>query len=386
MTLPQLLKALADPRGQELEIGRAILALKASGELPPDHPSLFSLLKKTSALDYSYVMKWIRAADFVNGTDHTRAEWGISRLIEVLSIEDADARERFLTDLEPSALSVRRLREEVRRFLNGLPGPEMPTAPHEVTAEAVRVALRRHSPEALGGVRVTAGGKTAPSGSVAVTADVVSSGSGRALAVTGDVLAEIAAVREVWRTTPSDDLPEHWALPLEQIAQLPAGPVTVSWAAPNLVHVRRDRTLVAKLPVSRESIGRIARPRGNEKTAGVCGILNSIHLGCLRRATNFPSCDLPCYLEEGSSCGCFANVGPFAAKEPNRQKQFCIVHNGLVNNLLDIVLPVTGDASLDRYHPRQPHGQPLTWRVDAESADGAMSVALGNLQMWSEAT
>jgi hypothetical protein len=57
MTRQELIKALAEPKGKELEIGRAILSLRSTGDLPPDHPSLLSLLRKTSALDYSYILK-----------------------------------------------------------------------------------------------------------------------------------------------------------------------------------------------------------------------------------------------------------------------------------------------------------------------------------------
>jgi hypothetical protein len=59
MTRQELIKALAEPKGKELEIGRAILSLRSTGDLPPDHPSLLSLLRKTSALDYSYILKWV---------------------------------------------------------------------------------------------------------------------------------------------------------------------------------------------------------------------------------------------------------------------------------------------------------------------------------------
>ena len=108
--LQNLIAALNSPKGRELEIGRAILSLRSDRQLPPDHTSLLSLLKKTSTLDYSYVMKWARAAEFVDGTDPERAEWGISRLLEILRIGDPTAREAFLTSVDPSRLSVRSLR------------------------------------------------------------------------------------------------------------------------------------------------------------------------------------------------------------------------------------------------------------------------------------
>lgn len=83
------------------------------------------------------------------------------------------------------------------------------------------------------------------------------------------------------------------------------------------------------------------------------------------------------------STGCFANAGEYPAKINYRGRDLDVCHNGLVNDLLAIRLPVTGDASLRRYRDGSSR-EPSVWRVDAESSDGAMSIALGILQMWAE--
>lgn len=168
-----------------------------------------------------------------------------------------------------------------------------------------------------------------------------------------------------------------------EIDALMQGPLTVRWASSDAVHVIKDDATIAQVPVRGASIAKIAKPQGNRKTENVCGIIDSIHLGCLRRATGLPQCDLPCYQTEGLSAGCFANAGEYPAKSNHRDKDFDVCHNGLLNDLLAVRLPLTGDASLRRYRDGG-ITEPLVWRVDAESSDGAMSISLGILQMWAE--
>lgn len=74
-------------------------------------------------------------------------------------------------------------------------------------------------------------------------------------------------------------------------------------------------------------------------------------------------------------CGCFANEGKVAAR--SRRIGFDVARNGLVNDALLVRLPKSGRRSLARYD------QDL-WRVDSESADGSLGVALGLLQGWAE--
>jgi hypothetical protein len=385
MTDRELMKAMANPAGREIQIGRAILSLR-NGQLPPDYPSLLSLLKKTSAVDYSYVMKWARAAEFVDDTDPERAEWGISRLLEILRISDPTAREAFLAGVDPSRLSVRRLRDEVRQFLVEQPLPQYPTAPHEVVAEAVRIALQREGLDrAEVGLEVREAPKSAPPGSVTVTTQVTEPRCAKALAVASGVLEEIATVRAVWRSHPPADATEtHWALPLEEVDRLRPGALKVRWTEQGAVQVFRDGSLIIHLPVRRDSIDTIAHPQGNHKTSGVCGIINSIHLGCLRRATGFVKCNLPCYAADDGSGGCFSTVAQSSRHDDGAPHSPNVIHNGVTNDLLKITLPVMGSADLSRYKPRDRQCDPMVWRVDAESADGAMGIALGNIQMWAE--
>lgn len=384
--LQNLLAALGSPKGRELEIGREILSLRSDRQLPPNHTSLLSLLKKTSALDYSYVMKWARAAEFVDGTDPERAEWGISRLLEILRISDPTAREAFLAGVDPTKLSVRRLREEVRQFLVRQPLLQYPTAPYEVVAEAVRIALQREGLDrAEVGLEVREAPKSAAPGSVTVTANVSEPGSAKALGIASNILEEIATVRAVWRSHPlADGTETHWALPLKEMNRLKPGALKVRWTEKGTVSVFRDGRLIVRLPVNRDSIDTIAHPQGNHKTADVCGIINSVHLGCLRRATGFVKCNLPCYAADDGNGGCFSTVAQSPRYDDSSPLSPSVVHNGLTNDLLKITLPVTGSADLSRYKPRDRQYDPMVWRVDAESADGAMGIALGNIQMWAE--
>lgn len=90
--------------------------------------------------------------------------------------------------------------EEVRQFLVRQPLPRYPTTPHEVVAEAVRIALQREGLDITEvGLEVRPAPKSAPPGSVTVTADVGEPRSARALATASQVLEEIATVREIWR-------------------------------------------------------------------------------------------------------------------------------------------------------------------------------------------
>jgi hypothetical protein len=255
-----------------------------------------------------------------------------------------------------------------------------------VVAKAVHIALRQIGIDpSIVSLRFVRGRPAAEAGAVSVIAEVSSPASARALAVAADVMGEIAQVREAWRpTSAARPVSPHWAIPLTELERLAPGPLEVSWAAPDMVHVVRDGTVIIHLPVQRISIGKVVKPSGNRKTAGVAGIINSIHLGCLRGATGLPKCDAPCYRGEHSA-GCYANETEYARQDVNQNRDFDTAQNGITNDALSIRLPVTGNASLRRYGLRGRDGERPVWRVDSESADGAMSIALGNLQVFAEA-
>ena len=132
------------------------------------------------------------------------------------------------------------------------------------------------------------------------------------------------------------------------------------------------------MPVERVSRYRIVKPLGNLKTEGTFGIINTISQGCLRSLTGYPQADLPCFQEPDGRGGCFANRTPWALREEQQRADFNVVHNGVVNHLLKIYLPLCRHPSLDEF--------PGTlWRVDAESTDGSLSISLGLFQTWAEA-
>ena len=202
----------------------------------------------------------------------------------------------------------------------------------------------------------------------------------------GDVLEEIVTARMAWgKAVPGNPPPRHESIPLGNVDALGPGPVQVRWAARDIVEVTKKDTVLARIPVKRETVGRILKKDGNRKTVGVTSILGSVYLGCLRRATGFPKCDLPCYREEGASRGCFSNSHEYAIHQDNQEKGFEIIHNGLANDLLSIRLPSTGSPSLKQSTSRAGTPDPMFLRVDGESTDGALSIGLGIIQMWAEA-
>jgi hypothetical protein len=386
----QLTRLLQHPDGHELAIGFELLRRRQVGNLPTGYASVRQYVRAVSARDYSTVMRWVRIADSLQDPADPRAEWGLHRLGELLRIEDPARREVFIAEQEPGGgvgrRPVRELRAEVSHFLGRqAPAPTV-TAPHEVTAAAVRRAVRRAGLDpTAAGLRLTRGRRADGPGAVTLTVQVGEPVAAQALTVAGGVLEELTRARSAWRKAPvPTQAPASMSLSLRAIDALGPRPVQVRWASRDLVEVVKAGTVIARLPVGRETIGRILKAEGNRKTAGVTPILGSIRLGCLRRATGFARCDQPCYDTPPDSRGCFSNLNEHAIHQDSQAQDFDVIHNGLVNGLLSIRLPVTGSASLDRYTRRREFRQAAALRVDAESADGAMSIGLGILQVWAE--
>jgi len=400
MDLETLRTLLVDPREHEIEIGFALLEMQRTELYPGGRSSLRQLVEKSLRLrpssqvgqsgycpDYSTVMRWVRAAGSLQDPDDPRAGWGVQRLLELLVIEDEELRECFIARHDVKALHVRALRSEIADYLGREEAPDAPALPHEVTAQVVRAALMRAGLDPVAaGLRITRGRKTDGAGAVRISVQVGAGPSARALSMAGDVLEEIVTARMVWRkAVPGNPPPRHESIPLEDVDALGPGPVQVRWAARDLVEVTKRDTAIARIPVRRETVGRILKREGNRKTVGVTPMLGSVYLGCLRRATGFPNCDFPCYREDGASRGCFSNWTEYAIHQDNQEKGFEIIHNGLANDLLSIRLPSTGSPSLKQSTSRAGTPDPMFLRVDGESTDGALSIGLGIIQMWAEA-
>ena len=164
--------------------------------------------------------------------------------------------------------------------------------------------------------------------------------------------------------------------------RLPVGQPEAYWRGPDRVAICRAGQIVAFLPVDHTHKTReIVKAGGNRKTRGVTGIINSLSQGCLRRATGFGNCEAPCYAANGRG-GCFANNSGWANRKKNREQQYNVVHNGLVNDLLTIRVPRDPQTLLSSVRGRKISRVPVLWRVDAESSDGSLSIALGIPQMW----
>lgn len=121
MTNSQLRTLLQHPEGNELAIGFALHDADRSGPLPDNHASLRSLIEAHGDLNYSTVMRWVRAASVLDGPDDPRRAWGISRLVDLAKLASSEGLATFLQDHDPSALSVRKLRDAIRtRLILGL--------------------------------------------------------------------------------------------------------------------------------------------------------------------------------------------------------------------------------------------------------------------------
>jgi hypothetical protein len=208
----------------------------------------------------------------------------------------------------------------------------------------------------------------------------------RAIAAAVPQLAEITVAKRAWYGVGSPterpaNLPDP--MPLDQISSLPVVPLTAEWLTPDLVVIKRAGVPVAYVPVERLALTETFHKDGNRKTRGEFPVTKSITQGCFRILTGFERCDQPCYSDGSPESGCFANHNKYAGFR-RTQGPYNVIFNGVLNDDVRIRLPKNGGDLGRLLGPRQ-DGQPHTVRIDAESADGSLSLALGVAQSWAEA-
>lgn len=381
--LREMLKA---PAGRELEVGVALLAIS-----PDDLRSLGcgslseliqrKLLRGLKRPEYSTVMRWVRAAEMLGGPDDPLCDWGVSRLVELGRITDVESRRDFATAYPSAAsASVRELRRLIDAHLTVEAVRGVSSKPDAILQRAVSRALERlHPGTGHVAVKLRHGHHGDPRPRLEIVTAVAEHFTPEAVATATGVAADISVARRVWQggQQPSN-VPPSQPMELAEILSLPPGQLEALWATPDLVELRKAGVTIRHLAVRRlpAVAHEIIKPAGNTKTGTWCGVLNTISQGCLRTATGLAGTDTACYVAPDNACGCFANESKVAGR--SRHIGFDVARNGLVNDALLIRLPKSGSRSLTRYD------QDL-WRVDSESADGCLSVALGLLQGWAEA-
>jgi len=390
-SLDSLRSLLLDPRSDPLDAGLALHALTPDDLRELGFASLRELLKGLlvpgQRPEYSTVMRWVRAASVLSGPDDPRRQWGVSRLVEVARCTTPESRRRLMQARGRNIgnTPVRELRDAV--VVHGAERRDSPDAdePHSVLERAIGIALRHERPEC--GVQVEVRRSRPRRGreslSVSATGGATDGDMAAALGAASRVTAAIAEAKAAWRRGPG---PEHLRvprpMPLDDIAELPAGQLEARWQGPDVVQISKAGIPVLHLPVQRteQTDSRIVLPEGNVKLDGVFGVVDSIRHGCLRVATGWAGTDLPCFTIGGDvrTTGCYANHTKWAGRSTNRSAGFDVTRNGLTNRLMTIRLPLDGSPSLARWKGRM-------WRVDAESTDGALSISLGIYQVWCEA-
>lgn len=146
------------------------------------------------------------------------------------------------------------------------------------------------------------------------------------------------------------------------------------------IRVSRGRKVLATLEAERyPKNAQLVKARGNKKTESVLGMVKSLAGCCFRAGTGFEKCETACYTDEKGCGGCYANHTLYAVLNKNRG--YNVVHNGLrpgTEEFAHIRLPINNNYSLDRWGTR-------LWRVDSETADASLSIALGITQQWARA-
>lgn len=155
------------------------------------------------------------------------------------------------------------------------------------------------------------------------------------------------------------------------------------WMDPFHVSVISGTEVLAELPVERglrtkDDLRYVLKHDGNTKTAGVIGIVNMISQGCFREYVGYPQSGVSCYSDGTPGSGCYANATRHA--EVRRKDGFDVIHNGVhpgTEGFFRIRVPEVMAV---------PEGVPTRiYRVDSETADGSMSLALGLVQDFAEA-
>lgn len=137
--------------------------------------------------------------------------------------------------------------------------------------------------------------------------------------------------------------------------------------------------VIAIIPVKRVNPSQdLIKPMGNVKTHSVIGMLNSCSGGCFRGATGFDKCGLPCYADAEGKGGCYANSTVYATFR--RKSGYDVIYNGIFpRNASYFALKLPKHSySLSAYKTK-------IWRVDSETSDLSLSMALGIAQKWAAA-
>jgi len=388
--LESLRSLLLDPESDPLDVGLALHSLTPDDLRALGHESLTDLLQDDLLVgvrrpEYTTVMRWVRAASVLDGPDDPRRAWGMSRLGELARLPEGE-RERFIGGCDgpgPGDMNVRELRSAIGRFGARRRRQSPEDRSQAVLERSIQVALSVRGPEAPPAtVKVTRSAAGTTGVTFAVTAERPDAAAADALATAARVVEAIAVAKSAWRRgRPEEQVAVPPPMPLAEILELPPGQLEVRWLSPHVVQVLKAGTPILHLPVERVSRSGdgLVQPQGTTKTEGAFGVIDSIMHGCLRAAVGLPGCDEACFTEpdEGKTAACYANWTRHANRMRAIDPTWDVSRNGLVNPHMHVRLPADGRPDLSRYR-RQ------LWRMDAESADGAMSLGLGIVQAWAE--
>lgn len=387
MDLETLRTLLNDPRGHELEIGFVLLEMRQAGEFPGGHPSLHRFIVEELHADYSTLMRWLRAARFLGDSGDARAELGVSRILELAKLEDVRDQLSSEDMVAPDELSVRQIREVVRKHR---PRPKDLVdidEPHVILGRAIEWAMRNADPPIPASrCHLSAYDPMRWGEKARLTAHLGVEGPLRqvlaALEVAGVVAEGIEKAQAAWvkrREQPSEPLPPP--MPMKDIAALAPSQLEATWRDPDVAVISRGGEPILHLRVNRVPRvrgGIVTAPR-NAMTRDAFSAFESVSHGCLMSATGFEGCDSPCFVIEGErNTGCVVNHSRWAARKTNRDRGYDVTRNGLVNDCLQLKLPHDGKPSLAAFDH-------LLWRVDSESGEGSLSIALGIFQNLAQA-
>lgn len=408
MTLAELKAYILEPDGRELEVASALLEMQERGTFPGGRSSIRDLVIHEFGLEcrYKTVARWVAIAAMLAGPDDPRVQLGLSRLAELLPLKTSEQRRTYweqLPDGQPIEMSVRELRNSVERFLNGTSEPRCDVPPEArlgIDKTVVELALER------------AGLKDHPldvdddvSSGVqryVLTSRLGSSDAARAVAVAAKTLAAMKRSRSQWAACgpvcgPEERrwLPErpdhlHQGLCENELADLLPGQLRVEWDERQSVSVygRKEgdgRVRVARIPLARSKHrSRVVRPPLGREPSRKFGSIECLYGGCMRAATRLPQSEMSCFDDGSGDHGCYCN-GPCGMPCLPTDAGSDIIRNGLTNDLLRIQIPTDGKRRLSAHKFPLHDGLPLLWRMDAEAADGSMSIALGLFQAVAEA-
>lgn len=388
-TLAELRDMVLDPKADRFMVGLTLAVLMPDDISRMGFRSLTDLIKHgllvgSSSPGYTTVMSWVRAHRILDGPDDPRRDLGISVLLEVGKLPVGE-QHRYVREKDGDKRpSVRAIRGEANR------AKRESARPHAVLERAIRMALEKGDDlPPSHDVHIALSGKQGAQCEISFTGSGLGGTLPAALVTAAEVINAIATTKRAWYRPESsrNDGPIKVSppMPLEEILQLPAGQLGAHWESPDVACVTKAGIPVLRLPVGRgdRHSTRLLSAQGNTKTHLSVPLIDCIREGCLRAATGWPGSDEACYtVPETNAKGCYAAYSPWACRKHKADGvdlRYDIVRNGLVNPLMAIRLPRNGNPAL-----RKAHGTGI-WRVDCESADGAMSVSLGILQSWAEA-